>query len=447
VFPLYRGAVVGGEDPSLYHQHRLDRYTAFAGKYLMTHQDRFVGVIANTWLRSRAQDYGAFQFLDSNDVISFSEYNAVIQLTDNLLTPIAPTNPAGLAPTTGPNAGKYRAWSFWKIDPLGVAGDTEKDPGTPGSNSGTNSVIVQQDIYGNETPSGIGAMLSNGRDLFIVKNRGGGAIVSGSLTDGQVTPLPSIESTQHAVHHPVATPIGHLYGSRNGAFLYTGGDTSQRVSAQLDGFFWDHGHETGWGDKRHNSLLGRFAYSYPFAYLPNGWVMDTRTAAWFRLNDPEETVNKYKYAFYVTNAFGDVYAVRSAFDITSEGMYPIDVYTSRNGLAAQQYRWISQPLAKSVNRTVQCEEVVLVAEGEGWVDVTLHGLDGTSDTTRFWVESPTQPVRLVANAYLRASEITVQIDVASARQGSGPDVRVGNAPTIHAIHVGVRESHEEPRYE
>jgi len=453
VFPYYRARKTelptpyDVNDPSLYHQHRLDRNVAFAGRYLITHQDRFVGVITNTWLHSRAQDYGAFQFLDSNDVIAFSEQNAVIQLTDNLITPIAPVTTTKMVAPGGPNAGKYRAWSFWKIDQYVEADFTEANPGTPGSTEGSNKVVIWQDIYGNETPSGIGAMLSNGRDLFIVKNRGGGAIVSGSLTGGNVTQLPSIESTQHAIHHPVATPIGHLYGSRNGAFLYNGGDTSQRVSAQLDGFFWDHDHETGWGEKRHNALLGRFAYSYPFAYLPNGWVMDTRTGAWFRLNDPEESFNKFKYAFYVTNAFGDIYAVRSAFDITEQGRYPVDVYTARNGLAAQQYRWISQPLAKSINRTVQCEEVVLIAEGEGWVDVTLHGLDNTSDTTRFWVESNNQPVRLVANAYLRASEITVQIDVASAREASGPDIRVGNAPTIHAVHVGIRESHEEPRYE
>jgi hypothetical protein len=158
-------------------------------------------------------------------------------------------------------------------------------------------------------------------------------------------------------------------------------------------------------------------------------------------------VNKIKYMFYVSNAFGDVYAVRSAFDASSAGSYPVDVYTQRNGLAAQQYRWISQPLAKSINRTVQVEEIVLIAEGQGWIDVTLHGLDSSADTTRFWVDSTSQPVRLISNAYLRASEITVQIDVASARQASGPDVRVGNAPTIHAVHIGIRESHEEPRYE
>lgn len=447
VFPRFYGTnppSPATTNPSDYHRHRLDRYTAFAAKYLIAHQDRFVGVMASTFTRSRSADYGAYQILDSNDVITYSEWNAVIQMTKNLLFNISPVYPSGLAPATGPNAGKYRAWSFWKINERYSAAADEKDPGTPGSNTGTNEIAIRQDIYGNETPSGIGTMVSNGNDLFIVKNNGGGVLVRGAMEDASVVQLPKIESTQHAIHQAVATPIGHVYGSRNGVFVWNGGETAERISAQLDGYFWDHGHKTGWGEERHNSSVGRFTYSYPFVYLPNGWVFDIRTGGWFRLNDPEEANNKYRYAYYVTNAFGDVYAVRAAFDGTEEGKYLVDLYSQRNGLAAQKYRWISQPVAKSINRTVMVEEIVLVAEGQGYVDITVRGLEDSADTQRFWVDSATEPIRLVCNLYLRASEITVQIDVASALEETGPDVPYGNAPTIHAVHLGTRLSHEEP---
>jgi len=450
VFPRRRNKPVSPatENPADYHQHRLDRHLALAARFLVAHNKRFVGVLSSTYLRNRANDYGAYQTLDSDETIAYSEYNAVIQLSNNELSTIpANVSNGDLAVATGTKTGKYRSWTFWKANEVATAGPDEQKPGTPGTNAltgvGDNTVILKQNIYDNNNPSGIGTMISHGSDMLVVKNRGGAILLSGALDSARAIPLPKVESTQHAVHHGVMTPLGYLYGSRTGAFIWNNGDTSERVSTQLDGFFWDPEHKTDWNEARHNSVMGRFGYNYPFAYLPNGWIMDVRTGGWFRLNDPEDPYNKYKYMFYAPNAFGDMYAVRAAFSDNENENYPIDVYSSRNGLAAQQYRWISQPLQRTINRTVMVEEAVIIAEGTGYVDVTVHGWDAERTTTRFWIDSPNQPIRLSSALSLRSSEITVQLDVVSARENF-PDIRVGNAPTIHAVHIGMRRSHQEP---
>lgn len=289
--------------------------------------------------------------------------------------------------------------------------------------------------FSEENPSGYGTWASmNASELFMVKHKGGGVAVRGSVNDPQVVKLPGIESTKGMMHVPAVTPTGCYYGSRSGVWLWSGGDSSQCVSDQLDGCFWETGPYTG---MRRPGIKGRFAFSHPFLYVSNDWVMDVRTGAWFRLIDHDDTTPGYNYMFYDTSWDGRVYAAPGCIDIENTAL--LDVFDPT--ILATKYQWKSQPFAATLNKDVEFQEVVLVAQGVGTVAVTLEGLEGSTQTETFTVNSPNQPVRLTLNTTCRCTDAMVTIT--STYTGSVDDDSA--APIVHALHLAYRATSHIPR--
>lgn len=146
--------------------------------------------------------------------------------------------------------------------------------------------------------------------LFLVKHYGGGALVSGDLDEPTVTRLPYIESTGGLICKGTHTPIGFVYGSDNGIFTWQGGDASQKLSPQLDGFFWDHTNASAL--EQYAGARGRMAYWNSLVFVPNNYVYDVETQAWWQLQrhtlDPVEPATLVPFNCYDVDNDGVLYA-------------------------------------------------------------------------------------------------------------------------------------------
>lgn len=392
-------------------------------RYIIEHQDRVVGVIgfASTGgnlsrLTDRFSPDGQ-PGTSANNQYSFNNYSEPNEWI-RYSYPNAWVTPDYIMYDSGSPAGddlrkKQNIWSRF-------------DTFTP----------LQSTFGANKNPSNVGVICSWAGEMLIVKWRGGGVLVRGSLDDGQAIPLPNVPSTNGLNCIPALTELGVVYGTADGAALWSGGTDVRNISPQLNGWFWDVGTESGVGrfneGRRKNAISGRFNYSYPFVYAPNDWIMDVRTGGWFRLVNPATDTNPYKHMFYSTNSFGKVYACRGCYD--EDNLDVIDIYDSYE--RTTDYQWVSQPVIQSMVNEVDADEIILTAQGNGQITVFLTGVDGQETEEAFEINSPDRPYRIARNTHVRASELVVTIKAEGANVGSNQTA----APVVHMLSVGLSEA-------
>lgn len=214
-------------------------------------------------------------FID--DLLFFSDHSLPLQ--DFAATPLATDKGQPNAAEQGfPQATYERYW------PLLVAEDRISEFGTIGV------VTIDQ--------------------LFVVKHYGGGALIAGDLPSPTITRLPYIESTGGLICKGTHTPVGFVYGSDNGIFTWQGGDASQKLSPQLDGFFWDHTNASAL--EQYAGARGRMAYWNALVFVPNNYVYDVETQAWWQLQrhtlDPVEPATLVPFNCYDVDNDGVLYA-------------------------------------------------------------------------------------------------------------------------------------------
>lgn len=212
---------------------------AHQGRIVILDARRTMGILAST---SNAIDHG---FLD--DLLFYSNYGLP---TQDFVTP-ALTTDRGVA-----NAayGEYPQVTMLPYNKLLVAEDVISGVGTVGV------VTIDQ--------------------LLLVKHFGGGALVSGDLDNPTIHRLPYIEPTRGVVCKGAHTPIGFVYGSDNGIFIWQGGDDTKKLSPQLDGFFWNH--TDGSFAETYAGSRGRMAYWNGLICVPNNYVYDIERESWWR---------------------------------------------------------------------------------------------------------------------------------------------------------------------
>lgn len=292
---------------------------------------------------------------------------------------------------------------------------------------------------------GFGAAASmNGSELFLVKQNGGGTIVRGNIATPQLTDYPSVPSTKGAANIPVVTPDGLVYGTRDGVVLWKGADQFTSLSPQLEGWFWKPS-DGSTDDIDYNAAHGKFNYSHPFVFAPNGWVFDTRTNAWFRLEDPDDT-DLPPYKFYEVSTTGDIYAIHGRYTnpTPNDGSTFIgQAYTVghryRPSIPTTHYSWQSQPLPVTAGRVVDFHQVRVVTQGKGTVAVTVKGLGGATGTVTFNVDSATPTVQY-ARIKVRCNDPNVRIVVTG-----DPSDPTRSTPIIHRLGLGYAQSASVPK--
>jgi len=302
-----------------------------------------------------------------------------------------------------------------------------------------------------ENPGGIGVIASmNANELIAIKHTGGGGLLRGDVAKPQFVALPGLPSIQGASNIPVVTPMGLIFGTRDGVFLWQGSEGADLISQSLDGCFWlpdgTPGLEDGYlyGDYPNR---GKFNFSHPFVYAPNNWVYDTRTGGWFRLERTTHlsanlaTTYKTAYRNYEVSATGRVYAIKPLVkesDLIVAHLYDRDV-------PGHVYSWRSHPLARTINKRVDVREVNVKVQGVGTVTVTVHGLNGQKDAVTFTVNSADHPRIYTKPVKVLSEDIEVQVEATGAGTQTYTTDRVpyaisgSPAPSIYSVILGVHQ--------
>jgi hypothetical protein len=286
------------------------------------------------------------------------------------------------------------------------------------STTGQQLIAVAEEPYG----YGAGGSISAG-ELFLVKRRGGGVIITGDINEPtSITYLPGVQPTGGGYGNADSGIQGLFYCSiDNGAWIWNGSNTSQKISQQLDDSFFstpDAAIYLSWyvrciGDK---------------VYFSNNWLYDTRSQSWWKYA-PDATQGG-KTFFWIQDVDGTgFYASPLTFQSTDTNFLSrFDFNTP-----AQHYQWRSLPLRLSAeDRVADIREIVVRASCAGthgavtvrvldkgavvWGPVTQTGtVSAGPDMIRFNV------------AALGVTEPQVQINV----DNSSTD----DMPVIHSINV------------
>lgn len=221
-------------------------------------------------------------------------------------------------------------------------------------------------VYGQEDAEGFGAFASvNASELMLVRIGYGGYIIRGDLNNPTVIFVPGIPGTGNSRHTAAITPVGLVYGSRNGGvWAWAGGDTADLLSPQLDNDFWLPGGQPN----DFVDYAGKFAFWKEYILTPHNWLYDWRNKSWWRIEDS----GVIDIVHWCQNTDSHViYGAPGSVNNTQT----VSLAGWDAGVPATSWSWESQALPLGDYRTAQPREVVIIAQGVGTVKFTLSGWD------------------------------------------------------------------------
>lgn len=293
----------------------------------------------------------------------------------------------------------------------------------------------QMTILGAEVPWGYGAWgsISVG-ELLLVKKYGGAVILYGDISSpSSVISVPGVQSTGDFVGRADATSSGLIYCSENqGAWLWNGNNTSQKISAQLRDDFYDVSFNVI-ESNNYGFYVGHWQdwvlFSGNYCYLPetgSWWVLYPKVV------NGNDLVPGIDLFWYSAGALGnEMYA--APLSVEPDGIWYV---MFDNKVAAPNWRWTSLPI-KAIQSRSHVVDVIQIM-------ITLSSPDGSSPTATVTIGSWTSPTITGINANpttfrinaggtgaLGHQNIIIQID----GNGQGD---TDSAPILHQIAVGYK---------
>lgn len=304
-----------------------------------------------------------------------------------------------------------------------------------------NSTVLgnQQTVLAAEEPFGYGTggSISAG-EFFIVKKRGGGLVVTGDIFSPSVTVLPGVQPTGNIVGQGASTPIGFVYCSfDNGAWVWNGSNTSQKISQNLDDGFFLPPEFVPMASNNYGFYVSSFGDK---VYFSNNWLYDTRTGGWWTYF-PRKSVGTVggitgQDLFWIQPVNGNyIYCAQLSF--VHGGATSLDfMYRFDPATPAQYYQWRSLPFRTTDrdHRTDIREVVVRASCSAANATLTVSLYDQNALVT-----SQTMPATVTAGPEIirfnfpGGGLIEPQIQVSALNSSSG------DMPIIHSIEIGYRE--------
>jgi hypothetical protein len=296
-----------------------------------------------------------------------------------------------------------------------------------------------QQLFVEENPTGFGTWQSmNANELFMVKQRGGGVVIRGDISRPTIVRMPGLPSVYGATNKGCLTDKGYVYGSKTGVYRWSGADTAEDLAVQMGGpyggWFWKP-EDDSTDDLWPGALHGTFGFAPPFVLTPNNFVLDTDTGGWWRIH-PTPTQNASTgtvIAHWQTSSTGKFYGMPAYIDATHTRLWS----RFNPNIGANVWQWLSQPLAKTRNRTLNMREINIATIGAGTVQVDIVAADSssggvyTAETHTFDVNSSMPEIHF--------APIKCQVQDASIRvksQGLEPNEAIFAAPTLLRIAIG-----------
>jgi hypothetical protein len=230
----------------------------------------------------------------------------------------------------------------------------------------------QQTVFVAENPWGYGAWgsISTG-ELLLVKKQGGGVVVNGDIADpSSAIYLPGIQPTGDFVGHADAAGPGLFYCAQDqGAWVWNGGNTSQKVSSTLRDDFYDCT-----SNVIASNNYGFFACRWgQLVVFSNNYIYDTESGSWWRLYPTAEfatllPADKRQFFHYAVGQSGyELWAAPIYITVgsTTPGIGWLYRFDSR--VPASSWQWRSTPihLVPQADRVFDVRQVVVRAACKG----------------------------------------------------------------------------------
>lgn len=299
--------------------------------------------------------------------------------------------------------------------------------------------VVSSGEFVEENTAGIGLMASMSADeMLVLKHTGGGYLLRGSFASPSVVKLPFMESTYGVVSSPALTPLGLIYGTRNGVFAWSGGETAQHVSPQLDGFFWNHlPTDVVTAGVKYDGHRARFGFWHPWVMAPNGFMLDTRSNGWWRLDDPD---THEAYNVYQVSENNRLYA----FPWRQNDIRSTVWNQAEPDVLASSWSWKSQPLVETREQTFKLRDLTVLATATdpgSSITVTISGFNQSGavvtipSVTVALSDIRDRPQLVMKDLVTTAESLTyMQVKLVGANSSNG------SAPKLHSISFGVLDT-------
>ncbi len=305
------------------------------------------------------------------------------------------------------------------------------------------TVLAAEEPFG----YGCGGSISAG-ELFLVKKRGGGVVVVGDIFSPNVTILPGVQDVggiYGAAHSGMA---GFVYCSYdNGAWLWNGGSTAQKISSQLDDAFFLPPEFPTMDSNNYGFYVRCIADR---VYFSNNWVYDLNTSSWWRYY-PDATQGGVNLFWVQEVDGGDIWCAKLSFDSTdTDYLYRFDQETP-----AETWQCQTLPIRLTEDRYVQIRQVIVRAssnDGNEGATIEVAVFNGTTQVGSVTTpagqigEAPTMirmPIGGISagDTSYASEDITIRI-TANGNGGAAPNlhtVSLGWQQRAHAPTVGVSE--------
>lgn len=299
----------------------------------------------------------------------------------------------------------------------------------------------QMTILTAEAPWGYGAWGTQSvGELLLVKKYGGGVILNGDIAEPSSAILvPALESTGAFVGHAESTVMGLIYCSQHrGAWLWNGGNTSQKLSSQLDDDFFDVASALNFPSNNY----GFFASHWQdWILLSNNYLFNPDTGGWWILypnaDNGTSLTPGQTFFHYSGGALGnELYAAPLQFTTTN-----LDWYAQFDStIPAPHWQWESLPIhvVKNANRVLDVRQIVLRLSdpsnsGNATATVTCGAF---TETISAGIGPDPTTFRLnVGDGALGLTDIVVRVNGDNA---SGPAADQ-SSPILHSLDVGYTE--------
>lgn len=251
----------------------------------------------------------------------------------------------------------------------------------------------QQTIQAIEEPWGYGAWGSvSVGELLLVKKYGGGVILNGDINvPSSIIPIRGLQSTGDFVGRASATPIGLIYCSQNqGAWVWNGGNTSQKISQNLNDSFFDL--ESG--------VIESNNYGFNVEHWQK-WVMfsgnvlyDTDTSSWWNLYPLKGTtigslVGKNFWWYCLTQNGNQMLCAPLVLNANMDSAYSV----FDNTVGSSQYQWKSLPIHVTPNadRLIDIRQIIVRCSdpaNTGLATLTVSTPNGSFSETSVAADTP-----------------------------------------------------------